>query len=134
METIGDNIVAGIDELEKISKQLLENRVVIDLGDKPDKPSVRGSILDAAKGCVCGHRDDDYGTPEDNFGVIAKLWTAYTGAKIEPEDVAAMMILLKIGRISSGSRSNDNWIDIAGYAACGGEILMNKCRKEVENG
>lgn len=45
-----------------------------------------------------------------------------------------MMILLKVARIGSGSRSRDNWIDVAGYAACGGEIVENKCRKEVENG
>ena len=36
--------------------------------------------------------------------------------------VAAMMILLKTARISSGTAVSDNWIDIAGYAACGGEI------------
>lgn len=96
--------------------------------------SIREIVLESAKTCVCGQRPDDYGTPEDNFGTIARLWSAYTGAKIEPQDVAAMMILLKVARIGSGSRSRDNWIDIAGYAACGGEILENKCRKEVENG
>ena len=34
-----------------------------------------------------------------------------------------MMILLKVGRIAGGSLSQDNWVDIAGYAACGGEIV-----------
>ena len=110
------------------------NAMVDEAKRQKELPTIRANILDAAKACVCGKREDDYGTPEDNFGVIAKLWTAYTGAKIEPQDVAAMMILLKIGRISSGSLSRDNWIDVAGYAACGGEILENKCRKEVENG
>ena len=33
-----------------------------------------------------------------------------------------MLILLKVARIKSGKKKNDNWIDIAGYAACGGEI------------
>lgn len=96
--------------------------------------NIREIVLDAAKTCVCGQRPDDYGTPEDNFGTIARLWSAYIGYEFEPEDVAAMMILLKVARIGSGSRSRDNWIDVAGYAACGGEILENKCRKEVENG
>lgn len=39
-----------------------------------------------------------------------------------PEDVAAMMALLKIARIASGHAKADNWVDLAGYAACGGEI------------
>ena len=33
-----------------------------------------------------------------------------------------MLILQKTARIASGHAKNDNWIDIAGYAACGGEI------------
>ena len=34
-----------------------------------------------------------------------------------------MMILLKVARVAGGSESIDNWVDIAGYAACGGEIM-----------
>ena len=37
-------------------------------------------------------------------------------------DVANMMILLKIARGAIGKPKADNWIDIAGYAACGGEL------------
>lgn len=39
-----------------------------------------------------------------------------------PEDVAAMMALLKIARIADGNSKDDNWIDGCGYLACGGEI------------
>lgn len=82
----------------------------------------REEILDAAKHCVCGDREQDYGTPENSFSNIAALWGAYLGTPITPVDVAAMMITLKVGRIAGGSLSQDNWVDIAGYAACGGEI------------
>ena len=82
----------------------------------------RKEILDAAFKCVCGDREQDYGTPEDNFTRIAKLWTAYCGLEFAPQDVAAMMTLLKIARIASGNAKDDNWVDIAGYAACGGEL------------
>lgn len=88
----------------------------------------RAGILDAAKACVCGQREEDYGTPEDNFGLIADLWSVYMRKKcaaavcILPEDVAAMMALLKIARIATGSAKADSWVDLAGYAACGGEI------------
>ena len=87
----------------------------------------RPEILDAAAKCVCGDREQDYGSPENNFRAIANLWIDYLGAKgfpvdIDQKDVAAMLALLKIARIASGHAKADNWIDLAGYAACGGEI------------
>ena len=91
----------------------------------------REEILEIAKHCVCGNREEDYGSPENNFGRIAVMWAAYMrgncvsdGADIciTPKDVAAMMALLKIARIASGNAKADNWIDLAGYAACGGEL------------
>lgn len=88
----------------------------------------REQILEAARKCVCGDREQDYGSPEKNFEVIAKMWVAYLrgcGVNIdflEGYDVAAMLALLKIARISLGHAKEDNWIDLAGYAACGGEI------------
>ena len=33
-----------------------------------------------------------------------------------------MMALLKIARIKSGTATEDSFVDLAGYAACGGEI------------
>ena len=88
----------------------------------------REEILAAAKKCVCGDREQDYGSPERNFQTIANLWDSYLSANgrvspgIEPRDVAAMLAMLKIARIASGHAKNDNWIDLAGYAACGGEL------------
>lgn len=90
-------------------------------------PSKREEILDTAKKCVCGDREQDYGSPENNFRTIANLWIDYLSAKpnsldITPVDVAAMLALLKLARIASGHAKEDNWVDLAGYAACGGEL------------
>lgn len=91
----------------------------------------RSDILDAANKCVCGDREQDYGSPEKNFELIANLWADYlqgVGVNLdflEPHDVAAMLALLKIARIASGHAKEDNWIDLAGYAACGGELEAN---------
>lgn len=91
----------------------------------------RDEILEAARTFVCGEREQDYGSPENSFGLIARLWEDYLQSHcvwsngcvdISAKDVAVMMILLKVARVAGGSNSNDNWIDIAGYAACGGEI------------
>lgn len=90
----------------------------------------RADILHAAEKCVCGQREQDYGTPEDNFETIAKLWETYLrracvdeagDVYIEANDVAMMMALLKIARIAAGGGKADSWIDLAGYAACGAE-------------
>lgn len=87
----------------------------------------REEILDTAKDCVCGKREQDYGSPEDNFNLIADLWNAYHGANIySAVDVAMMMALLKIARVRSGVGTCDSFVDIAGYAACAGEINAKK--------
>ena len=87
----------------------------------------REEILKTASKAVNGDRDKRYGKPEDNFQRIANYWSAYLEEKIDSNDVAIMMILFKVARLQSNLQSNngadlDSWVDIAGYAACGGEI------------
>ena len=87
----------------------------------------RKEILEAAQKCVCGDREQDYGSPEDNFNTIANLWADYLSVKveptdIEPKDVAAMLALLKIARIATGHAKEDNWVDGCGYFCIGGEL------------
>lgn len=82
----------------------------------------RKQTLEAATKCVCGERQDQYGSPKDNFDVIAKLWTDYIGATITATDVAMMLCLLKIARIKTGSVTEDSFVDLAGYAALGAEV------------
>ena len=83
----------------------------------------RKEILETAAKCVVGDREEDYGSPESNFDRIAAFWNIYLGGgDINAKDVAAMLALLKIARIASGHAKSDNWVDLAGYAACGGEI------------
>lgn len=38
------------------------------------------------------------------------------------KDVAMMMALLKVARIRSGKGTLDCYVDLAGYAACAGEL------------
>lgn len=98
----------------------------------------RQDILEAAISCVTKERNDRYGDPEDSFKIIAELWNAYLqydeSLKLSERDVAAMMILLKIARIRNGSNHLDSWIDIAGYAACGGELEEKSAAEEIPDG
>ena len=88
----------------------------------PLPAETREDILRRAAECVGGQRAQDYGKPENNFALIAKLWSAYRGIEFDAVDVAMMMALLKIARISGGNGTPDCFVDLAGYAACGGEI------------
>lgn len=81
----------------------------------------RKEILDRAA-VIVGGKDSQHGNAENNFDKIARLWHAYKGVPFTSKDVAVMMILLKVARIASGHQNDDNWTDIAGYAACGGEL------------
>lgn len=82
----------------------------------------RSEILDTAKTYVINDRNDTHGEPENSFGLISAYWSAHLGRNIKPEDVAVMMTLLKLARIQTNSANADNWIDGAGYLACGGEL------------
>ncbi len=98
--------------------------------DKPIKCAqvTRAHVLDTAKGYVSQDRQADHGAPENTFQTHADLWTAYIKGKtgqsvnLTAVDVAAMMVLFKMGRVAANPNHLDNWIDSAGYSACGGEL------------
>lgn len=99
---------------------------------------LRSEILAEAERCVCGKREQDYGSPEDNFSTIGRFWTTFLQARytnapeITAEDVSDMMALLKLARIAKG-HSIDSFVDLAGYAACAGEIATEQnCTYEVK--
>ena len=82
----------------------------------------REEILKKASKAISGERDKHYGSPEDSFSQIAVFWTNYLHTLVTTTDVANMMILLKMARAMNDPTHEDNWVDIAGYAACAGEI------------
>lgn len=101
-----------------------------DFADVEDR--LRTAVLEKARACVCGEREEDYGSPEDSFGCIAELWETYLRAAcVSPDaivtvtaaDVAMLMALLKIARVGTScvGGTADSFVDLAGYAACGAE-------------
>lgn len=88
---------------------------------KMDK-SRRQLVLEEAIEYITKDRNTSYGTPEQNFQLIASLWTTYLEKTIQPHDVAVLMTLLKIARLKTSPTNRDNWVDLAGYAACGEEV------------
>ena len=93
--------------------------------DYKEPTSQKADWLETAKKLVSGHRSEHYGHPKENFRTIAAFWSTYLNNhfpnfhnSLTAEDVAAMMILLKIARGTTGRHTEDSLTDIAGYVRC----------------
>lgn len=91
----------------------------------------RQKLLQDSINLVNGERNVDYGDPFDDFQTTAMFWQTYLErvmAKkqalfLEAHDVAVMMTLLKVSRLSWSPNKRDHWLDIAGYSACGWDCV-----------
>ena len=85
-------------------------------------PSAREQLLKDAIGIVTKDRNNVYGPPEDSFTVIGAYWDTYLKhskvATVDAADVAIMMALMKMGRLTFNKRHRDSAVDAAGYLAC----------------
>jgi hypothetical protein len=82
----------------------------------------RATILSEASQAVTTDRAATHGAVEDNFSTLAAIWSVRLGVQVSAVQVAIMMVDLKTVRAWGNPSHHDNWIDVAGYAACGGEI------------
>jgi hypothetical protein len=89
-----------------------------------DKPRKDRTVLDEAKGLVHGNRNEDYGSPADDFGRAAGMLTALfaeylrEGQRFTASDIAKIQIVVKLSRLMHKPKT-DSWVDIAGYAETG---------------
>ena len=83
------------------------------------------AILDRARSITEGARDK-HGVPERNFHAIAAMWSAYLGQPVRPDQVAAMMALLKIARGMGPNWNEDCSVDLCGYGAIWGELMEHR--------
>ena len=94
---------------------------------------LRREILAMVEGCVCKDRQNTYGDAEDNFSNIATIANVLLGKKLlkplDALDVAMISAAIKMARLSSSPRHLDNWVDLAGYATCGGGIVLSESEK-----
>jgi hypothetical protein len=94
----------------------------------PDDRPVRAQVLDEAKQAVCNDRPEEYGEPIDNFGRWAGACNALGyqgpgGGPLKPHDLAVIMGLGKLSRSVQSPDKQDTWVDLAGYAAVGYELV-----------
>jgi hypothetical protein len=89
-------------------------------------------ILEQTKKLVSTDREDKHGDKVKNHENIARLWTGYIQNKtkltivIKPEDVANLMVLLKVARTQEGQHNIDDYVDACGYSAIAGEIAEKR--------
>lgn len=106
----------------------------------------RGEVLATADSLVNGDRNVEYGDPNEDFRRTSIYWSTHAGGVLrrkiaksdinleasttdellklvdslfDPHDVAIMMVQLKNSRLAWSPEKKDNWIDSAGYSACG---------------
>ncbi len=88
------------------------------------------NVLEEAVKLVYGDRQAAYDHPARDFEHTAALWEAWLHrrgvvngkAGIDAEDVAMMMVLLKISR-EAHKHKRDNLVDAAGYLLCLSRVL-----------
>jgi hypothetical protein len=91
----------------------------------------RQSLLREAERITGGERNKAYGAPEDNFSNIAAHWNEYLTQRfgggtvvLVAQDIAHLMILMKMARLATNMGHMDSLLDVAGYAACGHECQI----------
>jgi hypothetical protein len=75
------------------------------------------NILEEAQSIIYGDREKTYGHPSKNLLNIAKLWSIYLGKDVSAQDVATMMVLLKVARLMNQPDHRDSLVDSVGYLA-----------------
>jgi hypothetical protein len=115
-------------------------------------PTVRKQVLGEADKLVNGDRNNTYGPPTQDFQRTADFWNIYLmgvverklgtrtltpevamviGSLVDSWDIAAMMNLLKMSRLTWSPQKQDHWVDIAGYSACGAECVSTHMAGEA---
>lgn len=83
----------------------------------------RADLLRDAAALVDGDRAGVYGPPEENLVRIAALWTVLFDRPFTAHEVAMAMAAVKLARLAVTPNHHDSWIDLAGYAAVGWEVI-----------
>lgn len=91
-----------------------------------------GTLLADAEATIRGPRERDYGNKIQNFSQIAMLFQGVLATKLQPgsaitpEDVALLMIQVKVARLAKSPDHRDSILDVAGYAGCYDDLQVQR--------
>ena len=103
-----------MDELDEMAEGLKNLNIRTKSDEESSKAKQSQQFLQEAHGIVYGDRHEEYGDAADNFIDIAKMWTDWMSFHFNKEDVAMMMIMVKIARCHQ-NWTEDSLKDIVGY-------------------
>ena len=83
-------------------------------------------ILETAAGLVGGDRAKQHGDYRLLHRRVADLWSAYLKTDLGPENVAFMMVLLKVVRDEMGDYNPDDGVDASAYTALWAALAKDK--------
>ena len=109
----------GVHSKCKDCNQLIEfhcydPKVLQDILQKKQSPTITNSILVEADKITDGEKRKDYGDVNESFNNIAGVWSMILDKPISDTQVALMMIAFKLVR-ESHKHSRDNLVDMCGY-------------------
>lgn len=79
------------------------------------------SVLADAAAAV-NERRSTYGEPRELFAAVAQRWSITLGQPVTAAEVVLCLIDLKLARLLHDPTHRDSIVDLAGYAACLGEV------------
>lgn len=97
-----------------------------------DPVSDREALLLGAIEAITKQRNNEYGPPTQDFTRTAAFWSFLFAHKLkdgelfESYDIALAQIALKLSRATWSPEKQDHWLDIAGYAGCGWECVVDE--------
>lgn len=148
-----DNEKVATDELKKAIVYLVSKAYSAEVAQETERKRYengREEVLELAKSAVLGDRNAQYGEPDQDFKRTAALWNILSLARFDAVvathtasldestlracrwvikdldtamSVADKMVALKLSR-NTHMQKLDNYVDIAGYAACGYEAVL----------
>lgn len=97
------------------------------------------TINQIAEELINGQRQQDYGDKLSNFTQIAMLFSGVLAHKLNPgttitaDDVALLMIQVKVARLAKTPTHFDSIVDIAGYAGCLSKLQLERAQLTDDN-
>ena len=102
----------------------------------PQRPK-RMQILEHGIEITMGDRNDAYGNPAINLDLQMRMWNCYKSVAhakhSEAHDAAMQHVFAKIARVAAGAFREDNYIDMATYAAIAYECEHNRQLNDAQS-
>jgi hypothetical protein len=92
----------------------------------------RSDILKKADEIINGPRAKVYGSPKQNHDRIAAIWSVILDVEVDAQQAALCMAAVKIARLIQTPDHLDSYVDLAGYAAVTGEMVLEAKASDQE--